>query len=330
MSTHTETTSAHFAAAHAARKVTSHACHNSTHSLPCTPLNSSLPPLSEGPCDARPTALDIIRLEKLEGALQGKVVLITGCSSGLGLETVSRPPRHRRHVYCTVRDAAKGQAVLRDLLAQPTAGNGKLELLSMEMASLASVRAAAADFLQRSGGRLNVLVANAGLGVSPEAKTAEGYEMQLGVNHLAHFLLFQLLRDALLTRQPARLPLPRRRRLRPGTLLRRGRLRRPALPAPPVRPPPRLRPVQDGQHLDGAGGRAPLRRSRPPRTRSCRAPSPGTEALRHMPKAAIAAMFAKSPESADYVKSPEQGRRRRCGRLSSGSWRGRVGSTWKM
>ena len=92
----------------------------------------------------------------------------------------------------TVRDLKKGEAACQSFL-EP----GRVELLEMDNNSLDSVRAVAKEFLSRSN-KLNVLVCNAGIMATPEMKTVDGFEAQFGVNHLAHFLLFCLLKDTML------------------------------------------------------------------------------------------------------------------------------------
>lgn len=74
---------------------------------------------------------------------------------------------------------------------------GRVELLEMDNNSLKSVRAAAKTFLEKSD-RLNVLVCNAAIMAAPLGKTVDGFESQFGVNHLAHFLLFMLLKDTMI------------------------------------------------------------------------------------------------------------------------------------
>jgi NAD(P)-dependent dehydrogenase (short-subunit alcohol dehydrogenase family) len=96
------------------------------------------------------------------------------------------------HVYGAVRNLEKARQALQDDL-EP----GKLDLIHLDNNSLASVRAGAADFLSKSS-ILNVLVNNAGVMMTPEGRTQDGFETQFGVNHLAHFLLFQLLKPTLL------------------------------------------------------------------------------------------------------------------------------------
>jgi NAD(P)-dependent dehydrogenase (short-subunit alcohol dehydrogenase family) len=146
----------------------------------------------KGPGDARPTALQIVKDEGMEGKLSDKIVLVTGTSAGLGPPTVAAIAATGATVYCAARDLAKAKKALAGI-------EGKLELLEVDLASLASVRAGAEDFLKRTGGKLNILINNAGVMAIPEQTfTADGHEMQFGTNHLGHFLLFQLLKPALL------------------------------------------------------------------------------------------------------------------------------------
>lgn len=147
----------------------------------------------KGPDDARPSALQIIKDEGLEGKLADKVVLITGCSSGLGIETARAMSATGAQVFCCVRNVAKGEKALEGIL-EP----GRVELLTLDLNSLESVRACAKDFLAKSD-RLNILINNAGIMATPTLeKTKDGFEGQFGTNHLAHFLLFQLLKPTLL------------------------------------------------------------------------------------------------------------------------------------
>jgi NAD(P)-dependent dehydrogenase (short-subunit alcohol dehydrogenase family) len=149
----------------------------------------------KGPGDARPTALQIIQDEELEGKLQDKTFLITGCSSGIGIETARSLSATGAALYLGVRDIAKGESALHDILSP-----GRVELLKMDLNSLNNVRSAAKEFLERNKmGGLNVLICNAGVMALPTLKhTADGFESQFGTNHLGHFLLFNLLKDTLL------------------------------------------------------------------------------------------------------------------------------------
>lgn len=96
-------------------------------------------------------------------------------------------------MYLGVRNLEKGKQALRELL-EP----GRVELLELDMGSLGSVRTAAETFLSKSA-QLNVLINNAGIMACPEAKTADGFESQLAINYLGHFLLYQLLEQTLLS-----------------------------------------------------------------------------------------------------------------------------------
>ncbi|MCJ1401821.1 hypothetical protein MMC11_005038 [Xylographa trunciseda] len=147
---------------------------------------------TNGPGDGRPTALDIIKDENLEGKLSGKVMLITGCSSGIGVETARALSATGATLFLTARDMKKGGTAL-DGFLEP----GRVHLLQLDLNSLTSVRKCAEEFLQRSK-TLNVLINNAGVMACPEGRTADGFETQFGTNHLAHFLLFNLLKPTLL------------------------------------------------------------------------------------------------------------------------------------
>lgn len=147
-----------------------------------------------GPGDSRPTALKIIKDEGLEHKMAGKVFLVTGVSSGIGIETVRALAATDATVYGLVRDLKKGEQALGDLLSP-----GRVELLQCELDSLASIRSCAAEFMQKSENRLNVLITNAGVMAIPTlTRTKDGFETQFGTNHLGHFLLFQLVKPALL------------------------------------------------------------------------------------------------------------------------------------
>jgi NAD(P)-dependent dehydrogenase (short-subunit alcohol dehydrogenase family) len=120
--------------------------------------------------------------------------LITGCSSGIGIETARALKATGARLFLTARDLSKGRKALGDIL-EP----GKVDLLLLDLNSLASVRKFAAEFLSASNNKLNILINNAGVMVTPEGLTADGFETQFGTNHLAHFLLFQLVKTALLS-----------------------------------------------------------------------------------------------------------------------------------
>ncbi|KAI9149617.1 Oxidoreductase calI [Paramyrothecium foliicola] len=140
-----------------------------------------------GPGDARPTARQIIEDEHLVGKWSDKNILVTGCSSGIGIETVQALHETGAHIYGTARDLNKAKTALSSII-----GSNRLHLLELDLNSLDSVRRCAKEFLAQSS-RLNILITNAGVMATPEGRTADGFETQFGTNHLAHFLLIQLL-----------------------------------------------------------------------------------------------------------------------------------------
>lgn len=114
----------------------------------------------QGEGDARPTALQIIKDENLINKMTDKVMLVTGASSGIGIETVRALHATGAHILMGVRDMKRGQEVL-DSVKSSSEGTGEIDLLFMELDSFASIRAAVDEFLKKSG-KLNVLVNNAG------------------------------------------------------------------------------------------------------------------------------------------------------------------------
>ncbi len=133
--------------------------------------------------------------------LTGLVAVVTGANGGLGLETAQALAGHGAHVVMAARDQDKAaQAAAQIRATTPAAA---LEVVPLDLGSLASVRAAAAQI--SDGHRaIDILVNNAGLMAMPERKTADGFEMQLGVNHLGHWALTALLMPALLGASRAR------------------------------------------------------------------------------------------------------------------------------
>ncbi len=119
----------------------------------------------------------------------GRTVLVTGANTGLGLETATVLARSGATVVLACRDPAKAEAAAARI-------GGDAELLALDLASLDSVRAAAAEAHDRFG-RLDLLINNAGVMIPPHQRTADGFELQLGTNHLGHFALTGLLLDLL-------------------------------------------------------------------------------------------------------------------------------------
>jgi NAD(P)-dependent dehydrogenase (short-subunit alcohol dehydrogenase family) len=119
--------------------------------------------------------------------LSGKRVLVTGVSAGLGVETARALVAHGAHVVGAARDPAKAERATSAIRAQ-TANGGGFELVELDLASLASVRACA-DALNADGRPFDAVIANAGVMRTPFGHTAEGFETQFGTNHLGHFVL---------------------------------------------------------------------------------------------------------------------------------------------
>lgn len=123
--------------------------------------------------------------EVLEGVdLSGKRVLVTGVSAGLGVETARSLVAHGATVVGTARDLAKARRALGEAIPQKAS---EVELVEMDLASLASVRKAAAELIARNK-PFDVIIANAGVMACPQGKTQDGFETQFGTNHLGHFV----------------------------------------------------------------------------------------------------------------------------------------------
>jgi NAD(P)-dependent dehydrogenase (short-subunit alcohol dehydrogenase family) len=133
--------------------------------------------------------------------LRGKIALVTGANSGIGFGAARALAAHGALVVLGCRDRARGEAAMRSIAAALPAA--RLELLALDLASLASVRAAAQVFAEGHE-RLDILCNNAGVMAVPRARTGDGFELQLGVNHFGHFALTGLLLPRLLGGHAAR------------------------------------------------------------------------------------------------------------------------------
>jgi NAD(P)-dependent dehydrogenase (short-subunit alcohol dehydrogenase family) len=112
----------------------------------------------------------------------GRTAVVTGANSGLGIATVEALAGAGAHVVLAVRDPARGEAAAAGV-------NGSVEVRRLDLADLASVR----EFAAAWSGDLDLLVNNAGVMNIPESTTKDGFEMQIGTNHLGHFALTNLL-----------------------------------------------------------------------------------------------------------------------------------------
>lgn len=126
--------------------------------------------------------------EILAGAdLSGRRVLVTGVSAGLGVETARVLAAHGAQVVGAARDLDKAHRATEPVRRDAARGGG-LELVALDLASLASVRACA-DALVAAGKPFDVVIANAGVMACPKGSTVDGFETQFGTNHLGHFVL---------------------------------------------------------------------------------------------------------------------------------------------
>jgi protochlorophyllide reductase len=127
--------------------------------------------------------------------LHGKVALVTGANSGLGLEIAKGLALAGSAVVLACRNVDKANRAADEI--RKTGAQGEVSVLPLDLADLSSVAAAAKEF-RDSGKSLDLLINNAGLMAIDQAKTADGFEMQFGVNHLGHFALTAELLSTLL------------------------------------------------------------------------------------------------------------------------------------
>ncbi|NOX51788.1 MAG: SDR family NAD(P)-dependent oxidoreductase [Gammaproteobacteria bacterium] len=116
----------------------------------------------------------------------GRDAIVTGANSGIGYETARMLAHKGAHVVLACRSAEKGEAALSKIVAEKP--KGQVSFASMDLSDLESVHDFAVQF-SNSHQKLDLLINNAGVMVPPESKTAQGFELQFGVNHLGHFAL---------------------------------------------------------------------------------------------------------------------------------------------
>ncbi|XP_029958087.1 retinol dehydrogenase 12 [Salarias fasciatus] len=134
--------------------------------------------------------------------LDGKTVLITGANTGIGKETSRDLARRGARVVMACRDLTRAERAAEEI--RRSTGNGNVVIRHLDLSSLYSVRQFAKDFLD-SEDRLDILINNAGVMMCPKWLTEDGFETQLAVNHLGHFLLTNLLLPKLKSSAPSRI-----------------------------------------------------------------------------------------------------------------------------
>ncbi len=131
----------------------------------------------------------------------GRVAIVTGATSGLGLETAAALAGLGAHVVLTARSEAKGASALAEVRRRHH--DASAEVGTLDLASLATIAPFAADVMARHG-RIDLLVNNAGVMATPFQRTADGFELQIGTNHLGHVALTAALLPALQAAESAR------------------------------------------------------------------------------------------------------------------------------
>ncbi|SKR69922.1 short chain dehydrogenase [Mycobacteroides abscessus subsp. massiliense] len=125
----------------------------------------------------------------------GRVAIVTGANTGLGLETAKALAAHGAHVVLAVRNAEKGKAAADAIAAAHS--NADVTLQSLDLSSLESVRRAS-DELKARYDKIDLLINNAGVMWTEKSSTADGFELQFGTNHLGHYAFTGLLLERLL------------------------------------------------------------------------------------------------------------------------------------
>ena len=134
--------------------------------------------------------------------LAGKVAIVTGANSGIGFETAKELSAKGAEVVLACRNLNKANLAAKEIRSMVR--KAKLEIIQLDLADLASVRGFADTFKSRYDS-LDLLINNAGIMIPPFTKTADGFEVQFGANHLGHFALTGLLMDVILATPKARI-----------------------------------------------------------------------------------------------------------------------------
>lgn len=134
--------------------------------------------------------------------MENKIILITGANSGIGKATATALAEMGATVVMVSRDPVKGEIARQEVIMESRSNH--IDLMQCDLASLDSIRRFAAEFISRYS-HLDVLINNAGIFTDKRMETADGFEYQIGVNHLGPFLLTNLLIDLLKKSSPSRI-----------------------------------------------------------------------------------------------------------------------------
>ncbi|XP_076152005.1 retinol dehydrogenase 12 [Alosa pseudoharengus] len=134
--------------------------------------------------------------------LDGKTVIITGANTGIGKETARDLAKRGARIIMACRDIEKAENALKEITEESR--NQNVVIRKLDLSDTKSIKEFA-EVMNREERQLNILINNAGIMMCPYSKTADGFEMQLGVNHLGHFLLTFLLLDLMKRSAPARI-----------------------------------------------------------------------------------------------------------------------------
>lgn len=133
---------------------------------------------------------------------KGRIVIVTGSSSGIGYETARVLANKQASVIIAVRNLEKGNKALAKIIQQNK--DADVRVMELDLANLASVNNFAENF-QKNYSRLDLLINNAGVMIPPYSKTTDGFELQFGTNHLGHFALTGQLLKLLISTQGSRI-----------------------------------------------------------------------------------------------------------------------------
>lgn len=134
--------------------------------------------------------------------IDGKVVVITGANTGIGKETAIDLAKRGGKIYIACRNKERGEEALKQI--KETSESENVHFLQLDLASMESIRQFSKRFHELET-QLHILINNAGVMAIPKSQTKDGFEMQIGTNHMGHFLLTNLMLDLLKQSAPSRI-----------------------------------------------------------------------------------------------------------------------------